>query len=70
MIDPDAESQIDRPVLAGIVVLTLAAGAALFGLPALRATGMSFEAAFWSIAAVQLVAALGVAVLVFRVTGD
>ncbi|ESS06916.1 MAG: hypothetical protein A07HB70_00885 [uncultured archaeon A07HB70] len=70
MIDPDAESQIDRRVLAGIVVLALAAGVALFGLPALRAVGMSFQTAFWSIAAVQLVAALGIALLVFRVTGD
>jgi hypothetical protein len=70
MIDPDAESQIDRRVLVGIVVLALAAGVALFGLPALRAVGMSFQTAFWSIAAVQLVAALGIALLVFRVTGD
>ncbi len=70
MIDPDAESQIDRRVLAGIVVLALAASVALFGLPALRAVGMSFQTAFWSIAAVQLVAALGIALLVFRVTGD
>jgi NADH:ubiquinone oxidoreductase subunit K len=33
-------------------------------------TGMSFETAFWTIAAVELVAALGIVVLVFRLTGD
>ncbi len=70
MIDPDAGGQVDRRVLAAIVVLALAASVALFGLPALRAIGISFEVAFWSIAAVQLVAALGIAVLVFRVTAD
>ena len=71
MIDPDKEgARIDRRVLAGIVALTVAASAALFGLPALVAAGFSFETAFWSIAAVELVAAFGIAVLVFRLTGD
>lgn len=71
MIDPDEDgSRIDRRVLAGIVALTLAAGAALFGLLALRAAGLSFESAFWSIAAVELIAAFGIAVLIFRLTGD
>lgn len=71
MIDPDAEgARIDRRVLAGIVFLTLAASAALFGLPALRAAGFTFDEAFWSIAAVELLAAFGIAVLIFHLTGD
>jgi nitrogen fixation/metabolism regulation signal transduction histidine kinase len=67
---PDEGSRIDRRVLVGIVALTLAATVALFGLPVLLDTGMSFETAFWTIAAVELVAALGIVVLVFRLTGD
>jgi hypothetical protein len=71
MIDPETEgARIDRRVLAGIVALTLAASAALFGLPALRALGLSFEVAFWTIAAVELLAAFGIALLIFRLTGD
>lgn len=68
-VEPE-ESRIDRRVLAGIVALTLAASAALFGLPALRAAGLGFEAAFWSIAAFELVAAFGIALLVFYLTRD
>ncbi|MFB6168406.1 MAG: hypothetical protein ABEJ43_06115 [Haloferacaceae archaeon] len=71
MIDPEKEgARIDRRVLAGIVVLTVAASVALFGLPALRAAGFTFQTAFWSIAAVELIAAFGIAVLIFRLTGD
>jgi hypothetical protein len=71
MIDPDEEgARIDRRVLAGIVALTLAASAALFGLPVLRAAGLSFEVAFWSIATIELIAAFGIAFLIFRLTGD
>ena len=71
MIDPDAEgARIDRRVLAGIVFLTLAASGALFGLPALRAAGLSFDQAFWMIAAVELCAAFGIAVLIYFLTGD
>lgn len=66
--DSERDGRLDRRVLAGIVALTLAASAALFGLPALRATGMSFDEAFWTLAAIELVAALGIVALVFYLT--
>jgi hypothetical protein len=60
------QQPLNRLAVAGLVASTLVAIVGLFALPTLRANGLSFGAAFWSLVALEFVAALGVAVSVLR----
>ncbi|MFB6304840.1 MAG: hypothetical protein ABEH47_06715 [Haloferacaceae archaeon] len=53
----------------GLVVFGLLGVAGLFALPALRARGVGFYTGFWLLAAVELVAAFGVAASVLTLRG-
>jgi hypothetical protein len=57
---------LNRLAVVGLVVSTLVAIVGLFALPALTANGLSFGQAFWSLVAIEFLAALGVAVSVLR----
>jgi len=50
----------------GIAVCAVFAAVALFSLPTLQNMGLSFTAAFWLTAAVELAAALGIAYFVLN----
>lgn len=65
--DPDGS---DGRALVGVVAFGLLGAVALFALPALRSLGVGFYPAFWALAAVELVAAFGVAVSILRLHGD
>lgn len=60
--EPRAEpAPLNTLSVVGLVVFGLLGVAGLFGLPALQARGVGFYTGFWLVAAVELVAALGVA---------
>ena len=50
----------------GIAVCFVVAAVALFALPVLRSRGIGFDAAFWLIAAVELITALGIAYFILN----
>ena len=52
--------------VAGIAICAVFAAVALFSLPTLQTFGLSFKAAFWLTAAVELIAALGIAYFVLN----
>ncbi|MFB6281332.1 MAG: hypothetical protein ABEH40_04885 [Haloferacaceae archaeon] len=56
----------DGRALVGVVAFGLLGAAGLFALPAMRSLGIGFYPGFWALAAVELVAAFGVAVSVMR----
>lgn len=64
--DGTGDGEDRRLPTVAILGLGLAAAVALFGLPALRAWGLSFTEAFWLLGAVEIVAALGIAGLILR----
>jgi hypothetical protein len=69
--DPTTEPKpLNRAAVAGLVVCVVLAVAALFALPALRDAGLSFEVAFWSLAAIELLAALGAGYAVLNLRAD
>lgn len=63
------ESSDDRAIL-GAVLFGLLGAVALFALPAVRSLGVGFYPGFWTLAAVELVAAFGVAFFVLRMHRD
>lgn len=50
----------------GIAICAVFAAVALFSLPTLQTFGLSFKTAFWLTAAVELIAALGIAYFVLN----
>lgn len=60
------QQPLNRLAVAGLVASTLVAIVGLFALPTLTANGLTFGQAFWSLVALEFLAALGVAVSVLR----
>jgi len=70
---PDDEiypAALNRLALAGIFVFGAIAALALFALPTLTGMGLSFFEAFWTIAAVEFVAAVGAGASVYWLYGN
>jgi hypothetical protein len=62
----DSVAVLNTYSVVGIAVCAVLAVAALFSLPTLQDLGLSFDAAFWLAAAVELVTALGIAYFVLN----
>lgn len=61
---------LNRWAVAGLLLSVAVAVVALFLLPWLRSQGVSFGVGFWSIAAVEFVAAISAAYFVFNLRDD
>jgi hypothetical protein len=66
-MDPEP---LNRWAVVGLVVSVLVAVGGLFALPSLLSQGITFNAAFWFLCAVEFVAAVGVAYFVLNLHGD
>jgi len=73
--DPEPTAVLDRPPLnrwavAGLALSVTVAAASLFVLPWLQSQGVSFGLGFWSIVAVEFLAALGTAFFALNLRGE
>jgi hypothetical protein len=74
--DPDVDpilaerAPLNRWAIAGLAVSVFVAAAALFVLPWLQSQGVSFGLGFWSIVAVEFLAALATAFFALNLHGD